>query len=43
MSLNDMSKDFEIKTFLIVNKAEVKQMCLIEYNETETMELFRLL
>ena len=40
-ALNDMSEDFEIKIFLIANKAEVKQMCLTEYNETETMEMFR--
>lgn len=40
-ALDDMSEDFEIKPFLIANKAEVKQMCLTEYNETETMEMFR--
>lgn len=40
-ALNDMPENFEIKRFLIANKAEVKQMCLTEYNETETMELFR--
>ena len=36
-----MSEEFEIKIFLIANKAEVKQMCLTEYNETETMEMFK--
>ena len=40
-ALNDMSEEFEIKIFLIANKAEVKQMCLTEYNETETMEMFK--
>lgn len=40
-ALDDMSGEFEIKPFLIANKAEVKQMCLTEYNETETMEMFR--
>ena len=28
-------------TILIANKAEVKQMCITEYNEAETMEQFR--
>jgi len=36
-----MPDDFEIKNFLISNRAEVKDMCLTEYNETETLELFR--
>ena len=37
-----MSEDFEIKTFLLANTANIKQMCLTEYNETETMEMFRI-
>ena len=36
-----MPNDFEIKDFLISNRAEVKDMCLTEYNETETMEMLR--
>ena len=33
--------DFLIKTFLETHKAEVKGMLLTEYNEAETMEMFR--
>ena len=40
-AIHEMPNDFEIKNFLIANKAEVKDMCLTEYNETETLELFR--
>ena len=40
-AIHDMPNDFEIKDFLISNRAEVKDMCLTEYNETETLELFR--
>ena len=40
-ALDSMPDDFDIKMLLIANKAEVKQMCLTEYNETETMEMFR--
>lgn len=36
-----MPEDFEIKKFIVSNRAEVKDMCLTEYNETETMELLR--
>lgn len=40
-AIHEMPKDFEIRNFLISNRAEVKDMCLTEYNETETLELFR--
>ena len=40
-AIHEMPSDFEIKDFLISNRAEVKDMCLTEYNETETLELFR--
>ena len=40
-AIYEMPGDFEIKDFLISNRAEVKDMCLTEYNETETLELFR--
>ncbi len=40
-AIREMPDDFEIKNFLISNRAEVKDMCLTEYNETETLELFR--
>jgi len=36
-----MLREYEIRKYLIANKAEVKQMCITEYNETETMERFR--
>ena len=45
-AIHDMPKDFEIRNFLISNflisnRAELNDMCLTEYNETETLELFR--
>ncbi len=40
-AIREMPDDFEIKNFLISNRTEVKDMCLTEYNETETLELFR--
>ena len=40
-AIHEMPNDFEIKNFLIANKAKVKDMCLTEYIETETLELFR--
>ena len=36
-ALETMPKDFVIRPLLIANKAEVKQMCLTEYNEAETL------
>ena len=35
--IKDMPEDFEIKKFLIGNQSEVKNMCITEYNEAETM------
>ena len=40
-ALDEMSADFEIKGFLFENRAEVKSMCITEYDEEETMEMFR--
>ncbi len=40
-AIDDMPDDFEIKELIIMNRAEVKDMCLTEYNEAETMELLR--
>ncbi len=37
----EMPDDFEIKSFLIGHKAEVTDMCLTEYNEAETMNMFK--
>lgn len=36
-----MPVDFVIKKYIISNRAEVKEMCLTEYNEAETMEMIR--
>lgn len=41
MALDEMPKDFEIRSFLMGNRAEVKQMCITEYNESETMQMFK--
>ncbi len=40
-AIGEMSDDYLIKRFLISNKSEVCAMCITEYNETETMEMFR--
>ena len=40
-ALNDMPEDFEIKPFLMANRVGVKKMLLTEYNEAETMALFK--
>ena len=40
-AIEEMPKDFVIKAFLEAHKAEVKGMLLTEYNEAETMELFK--
>jgi len=40
-ALESMPEDSLLKDFLTANKAEVKQMCITEYNEAETMEQFR--
>ena len=40
-ALNDMPKDFEIRPFLMANRVGVKKMLLTEYNEAETMALFK--
>lgn len=40
-AIRDMPEDFGIREFLIENRSEVKNMCLTEYDEAETMELFK--
>ncbi len=40
-AISDMPDDFVIKPFLTAHRAEVKGMLLTEYNEAETMELFK--
>ena len=40
-TLDRMPEDFQTKPFLEEHKAEVKSMLLTEYNEVETMEMFK--
>lgn len=40
-AINEMPENFEIKKFIMANRAEVKDMCLTEYNESETMEMIQ--
>ena len=37
----NMPESFMIREFLMGNRAEVKNMCITEYNEAETMEMFK--
>ena len=36
-ALDDMPEDSLLKPFLIANKAEVKRMCITEYDEARTL------
>ncbi len=40
-ALIEMPDDFDIKPFLMANRAEVKKMCITEYDEAKTMNLLR--
>ena len=40
-AIQDMPENFEIQEFLIGHRAEVKDMCITEYNEAETMQMIR--
>ena len=40
-AVDDMPDDYLIKLFLVGNRAEVKSMCITEYDEEETMNLFK--
>ncbi len=40
-AISEMPEGFVIKPFLLAHRSEVKGMLLTEYNEAETMELFR--
>ena len=40
-TIDGMPEDFEIKKYIVANRAEVKEMCLTEYNEAETMQMIR--
>ena len=36
-----MPEDFIIRSFLEQHQSEVRNMCLTEYNEAETMQMFK--
>ena len=40
-AIQEMPEEYEIKEFLVEHQGEVKNMCITEYNEIETMELFK--
>ena len=40
-AIDEMPEDFAIKKYIEANRSEVKDMCLTEYNEAETMEMLR--
>ena len=40
-AIHDMPEEYEIKEFLVEHQSEMKNMCITEYNEIETMELFK--
>lgn len=40
-TIDELPKNFEIRPFLVGHRAEVKSMCITEYNEAETMQMFK--
>ena len=40
-AIKDMPDDYDLKEFLIGHQSEVMGMCLTEYNEAETMQMFK--
>ena len=40
-AIDDMPGDYLIRDFLIGHRAEVKDMCITEYNEAETMQMLK--
>ena len=40
-AISEMPENFEIKRYLKGHQSEVKNMCLTEYDEAETMQLFK--
>lgn len=40
-AIRDMPEDYEIRPFLVGHRAEVRDMCITEYNEAETMQMIR--
>lgn len=41
MAIEDLPKNFKILEFILSNRAEVKDMCLFEYDEKKAMEAER--
>ena len=41
MAIEELPKDFKILEFILANRAEVKDMCLFEYDERKAMEAER--
>ncbi|MBQ4514134.1 MAG: hypothetical protein II969_14155 [Anaerolineaceae bacterium] len=41
LAVDELSDDSVIKPFIIKNRAEVKRMCITEYDEVKTMNMFR--
>ena len=41
MTINEMPDKSLIKPFILANKAEVKRMCITEYDEAQTMMMFK--
>ena len=41
MAIREMSEESVIKSFLMNHKAEVKHMCITEYDEVKTMNMFK--
>ena len=37
-TLDEMPNEFSLKSYLLINKAEVTDMCITEYNEEETLQ-----
>ncbi len=40
-AIQEMPDDFETRQFLIGHRAEVKDMCITEYNEAQTLQMIR--
>ena len=40
-AIDELPEDFEIRPFLVGHRAEVKSMCITEYNEAETLRMIR--
>ena len=41
-AIDEMPEEYEIRKFLVGHRAEVKDMCITEYNEAETLQMIRM-